>query len=743
MWRCLSPPVALGLMLALGLAPAALARAAGTTADLEGLLQLGLEELLDINVTTASKFAQKTADAPSTITVVPREQIERYGWRSIQDVLYRQPGFAPGQDYERSTVPTRGVFESWNGNHLLHLVDGIPMNSNLYGAAFTWDITPLHFAKSLEVMRGPGSALYGSNATNGVVQVNTLDADDLRGRSQARIEGGGPDSRRYELAVADAGERVSAVAAFAGFSSDGNEYLSYDGSGRTDAAGQLQRFRTHDAHSSSYVFGKLNFHQALDGLMLQYHHQDWDFETGHGWLWWIPDFAESMSEYRDIVALRFQPPTDSRLDQDYVLRYQRHGLDWTMRYYPNGAFADYYPAGMWEHLDTHVDDVFAQAQFRYTFANSVQALLGLEGDYFRYPGDDEHFATVNVDSPGFEPFPNNQPQPLGPYLDFILDQPIWNQAVFGQLSSGQRLGERWQLTAGARYDRLEVDYQHIDQPGRPPGQRTFAQLSPRLAAVFRPRPELALKLLWGRAFRVPSLSELAGAHTFAVASNIDALQPEEVSTTELAADWRLNANLNLRTNVFATTVDNLIAYSTQNNNLSTNVFSQETRGLELELLAHYPTGRGTVSGFANASYTARGNETVLDNTIAEHDHRQTWTPARLANVGLNWDTRRWQWSVSSHYQGAVLRRDSEVGVQTLPLGVGVTLDLDQYRPRKVPSWRTVDTQLSTRFGQDLRLGLRITNLFDKDDAFLLKTGPFPFDYRQPGRASYVFLQVNL
>lgn len=734
-------PLRFCLLAPLCLAASALAQ--DKTAAIEALIELDLEALLDVKVTAAAKIAQKTSEAPSTISVVTREQIERFGWRSLNDVLYRLPGFGPGQDYDRPTVPARGLSEGWNANHLLHLVDGIPMNSNLYGAAFTSEITSLNFARSLEIIRGPGSALYGSNATNGVVQVNTLSPDDLQGRTFMRLEGGGQDSRRYDLAMVHDGDVAAAVATFNGFATNGNEYLSYDGSGRVDANGELQRAQTRDERSSSYFFGKLNFHQQLDGLMLQYHHQEWAFDTGHGWLWWIPDFDEAMTEYRDILALKYQPPSQGRLSQEYVVRYQRHELSWNQRFYPNGAFAGYYPNGMWEYIKTHADDIFVRAQYGYGFDNSVHGLLGIEGDRFLYQGDDEHYSNINVDSEFFEPFPGDQPTPLGPYLDFVVDRPVVNQAIYAQLSSGRWLGDSWQITAGARHDRLDVDYRSLYEAGQPNRNRSFAHTSPRLALVFTPQDDLALKLLWGEAFRAPSPTELAGAHTFAVASNIDQLEPELLTTAELAADWRLNHALNLRVNLFETEAENQIAYSTQNNNLSTNVLSQTTRGLELELLFHFPTDYGSASGFGNWSYATRGDETVLDNTIAEHDHQQTGEPEHRANFGLNLEGARWQWSFTGHYQGTVHRRASDVGLQTLPLGVGVVLDLDQYRRRKVPAWATVDTQLSVEPVKSLRVGLRITNLLDEDEAFLVKTGPFPFDYRQPGRVGFVFLQLEM
>ncbi|MGE5456907.1 MAG: TonB-dependent receptor plug domain-containing protein, partial [Methanococcaceae archaeon] len=98
---------------------------------------LSFEELMAMTVTSSSKTEQTISEAPSTMTAIAKEQIANFGWRSINDILYKQPGFGPSQDYDRKTVAGRGYFEGWNNNHLLFLIDGIPVNDNIYGTAYT------------------------------------------------------------------------------------------------------------------------------------------------------------------------------------------------------------------------------------------------------------------------------------------------------------------------------------------------------------------------------------------------------------------------------------------------------------------------------------------------------------------------------------------------------------------------------------------------------------------------------
>ncbi len=693
---------------------------------------LSLEDLMKLTVTSASKMAEKPSEAPSAIVLIKRQQIQAYGWESLNEVLYHQAGFGPGQDYERETVPSRGLFDSWSANHLLHLVDGIPMNDNLYGTAYTWEITPLFLANEVEIIRGPGSALYGSNATNGVVQVNTVSAKDLAKNVMFRAEHGSFDTEVYDLLAGVDLDKLGWTVGYQTRNTDGYAYDSADGSGRLDESGDPQTFQVRDERSSSYLWSKFQFKGALDGLTVQLHEQKWGFQTGHGWLFWVPDRKESMHEQRRIISAKYSHDSSTRFSQEYVLRHQRHDLRWRQRYYPNSAFDDYYPTGMWEVLDSGASDLFLRAQVAYQFDHG-NLLAGLEGTRFTYEGDNEHTSNINVDSPFFEPFPENRDTTLGPWLDFILDHPIVNQALFVQYSSGD-LFDHLRLTAGVRYDRMDLTYDRIYEPGRPEAKRRFSRTSPRLSLVYIPSERLSLKLMAGQAFRAPSPTELAGAHTFSLASNIETLEPELLDTVEAALDWRFLEHYQLRANLFRTRFENQIAYSTQNNNLSTNVFTQTSSGLELEFL----TRHGKWNSFINFASSRRDSETVLDETIAESADDLVWNPDLKLNAGLSYVDRALTVSLSGHYQSAVARRASEVGIQELPLGVGVSLDLDASRPTEVAAWTALDLNLQYRLGSSLELGLQTRNAFDKEYA-LIKTGPFPFDYRQPGRT----VQANL
>lgn len=751
--------------------------ATGVSAEEEDELDsISLEDLLNIEVTSASKIATKISQAPAVITAYTKEQMEQYGFNVINDLLYTLPGFGPSQDYDRPTVATRGNFDGWNNNHILHLVDGIPMNDNLYGSAYTW-FTPTLTTKTMEVIRGPGSALYGSNATNGVVQMNTLKAADLNKPIYAKVSFSGSDglSRREFMTGSTSGE-YDFIMAYSSHQTDGNQYLTYDGSGRlsgnllADGSAEAARFMSRDNREDSYFWTKLSIG---DNWQFQYHRQEWDFDTGHGWVFWVPDFDEEMNESRDIFSVKYTGDLSDNLSQEYVLRYQKHDITWNQRYYPDHAFADFYPSGMWEYLDTEAEDLFVRAQLTYVFDESNATFLaGFEGDYFSYEGDNEHYSNIDVDSAFFEPFPNDANTRLGPWLDYIIDKPVINTALYTQLTSGNWINDEFQVTLGVRWDKLSVDYKEVYEAGQPEKETSWSKVSPRLAGVWSVSDDLVLKLMWGKAFRAPTPTEMAGAHTFSLASNIAQLEPELITTSEFQVDWTLDSNHIIRGNIFLTEFENQIAYSTANANLSTNIYSTENLGYEFEFIGNY----GNWNWFANLSYTTRQNETILaffddpDNPgtpdlnnpeFSEHSKDLKWEPGMKINLGFAYAVDDLELAMTMHYHGDVERRDSDsklipfdcdfdgsitpgTGDSALPLGVCVAdnFNLDAHRGSDISSWVTFNAKASYQIKEGFRLNLEVRNLLD-EKAQLIKTGPFPFDFQLPGRQYLLSLETEI
>jgi iron complex outermembrane receptor protein len=165
------------------------------------LTQKSLEDLMSIEVTSVSKKEQKTSQAAAAIFVISPEDIRHSGALNIPDLLRMVPGLDVAQiDAGKWAISSRG-FNGQYSNKLLVLVDGRTVYSPFFAGVF-WDAqnVPLDSIERIEVIRGPGAAIWGSNAVNGVINIITLSAGHTEGGYIAARAGStstGPEAIRY------------------------------------------------------------------------------------------------------------------------------------------------------------------------------------------------------------------------------------------------------------------------------------------------------------------------------------------------------------------------------------------------------------------------------------------------------------------------------------------------------------------------------------------------------------------
>jgi iron complex outermembrane recepter protein len=173
------------------------------------LADLSLEDLLSIEVTSVSRKAQRLTDAPAAAFVVTNEDIQRSGATSIPEALRMVPGVEVARlGAGRWAVSARG-FNGRFANKLLVLMDGRSVYSPLFSGVF-WEAedTLLEDIERIEVIRGPGAAMWGANAVNGVINIITKRARDTLGglvTARAGIQERASLSARYGGSAGDGG----------------------------------------------------------------------------------------------------------------------------------------------------------------------------------------------------------------------------------------------------------------------------------------------------------------------------------------------------------------------------------------------------------------------------------------------------------------------------------------------------------------------------------------------------------
>lgn len=143
-----------------------------------------LDDLLAMPVGTASRFEQLVREAPASVTLVTHEEIERLGFRTLAEAIGYVRGFYLSYDRNYSYLGVRGFSRPTDyNNRILLLLNGHAMNENVYESAFLGNEFGLDLAlvDRIEVVRGPGSALYGSTAVFAVVNVITHKGSDISG----------------------------------------------------------------------------------------------------------------------------------------------------------------------------------------------------------------------------------------------------------------------------------------------------------------------------------------------------------------------------------------------------------------------------------------------------------------------------------------------------------------------------------------------------------------------------------
>jgi outer membrane receptor protein involved in Fe transport len=136
---------------------------------------MDLDSLSNTKVTTASKFSEKLSDAPSVMAVVSQDELKRFGGMTLSEILLN---ISSGFFQDRSTIAVEGDQSRVNSGHVLFLINGRPVREIMEGGISSdlLESFPVGILERIEVIKGPGSVLYGSDAFSGVINLITKKA---------------------------------------------------------------------------------------------------------------------------------------------------------------------------------------------------------------------------------------------------------------------------------------------------------------------------------------------------------------------------------------------------------------------------------------------------------------------------------------------------------------------------------------------------------------------------------------
>ncbi|BDC50531.1 hypothetical protein F183_A28470 [Bryobacterales bacterium F-183] len=200
---------------------------------------LDLESLANLRVTTASKFDEKLSSAAGVMSVVTKDEMRRFGGLTLAQILERVAGLNLSTSYfpDRTIVSLRGNQTRGDSGHILFLINGRPVREVQQGGVMSdlLESFPLNVLEKIEVIKGPGSVLYGSNAYSGVVNLITQKSDAQRFHAKAAAGPGGTVTGSQEFALDRGAFNMVAAAQYRQFP---QRSLLYRGSPGTTAPPQ-------------------------------------------------------------------------------------------------------------------------------------------------------------------------------------------------------------------------------------------------------------------------------------------------------------------------------------------------------------------------------------------------------------------------------------------------------------------------------------------------------------------------
>ena len=167
---------------------------ASSKSDSEDLFSLSLQELIQVEVYTASQETETAAESAAIVSVITSDQLKQWGITSLHDVMSYVPGVVKSETYLGQVIQTfRGVNPGLFNNKSLYLINGHPSYESLFGSTLL-DYLPIDMVERIEIVRSPASVLYGTNSMSGVINIITKQGEDNEDVATLRV---GSNQHKY------------------------------------------------------------------------------------------------------------------------------------------------------------------------------------------------------------------------------------------------------------------------------------------------------------------------------------------------------------------------------------------------------------------------------------------------------------------------------------------------------------------------------------------------------------------
>jgi iron complex outermembrane receptor protein len=672
-------------------------------------LTYGDEETVSI----ATGAIQPISHAPAVASVITADQIKKIGATDLDQVLETVPGVhvaVSNRGYD-PIYTIRGIYSDANPQVLM-LINGIPITNVFSGDRnLVWGGMPVNNIARIEVLRGPGSAIYGADAFAGVINIITKDVNDIRGTEAGARIGSFNSKEAWILHGKSYGGINFAFSLDYGTTSGQQQIIDEDSQSQIDSQTNT---------NASFAPGPVNLGRkyidtrldaSWNSLRLRLGYQGrWDVQSGAG-IAQALDPAGSNSSNRYNADITYDIKDIENWDTTIQLSYFDTSMESNSTLYPPGAFEAFFPGGYPEGV---IGNPYVyERHSRFTLStfytgwrrHRIRFGAGTEDSDMYKIKETKNYSLIPVT------LPNGStvivPQPLNGIVDvststpFITPHDRTDNYIFVQ--DEWSFIKDWALTAVVRYDGYS-DFGHT--------------LNPRAALVWQTAYNLTSKLLYGRAFRAPSFEELYNINNPVALGNPN-LKPETIDTLELAFDYQPTDKVHTTLNLFHYRMQDIIRPIPDLPPATTvtaqNTGNQNGYGLEYEI-------NWAVSNVlkANLNYALQHSEDQTSHTDAGN------APHNQIYGRLDWAFHP-GWSLNPQVTW-VGERQRVFGDPRPPLKGYTLVDL---------------TLRHINLNENFEVAASVRNLFDTDAREpSLSPGLIPNDLPLAGRNFYIELRYN-
>ena len=661
-------------------------------------------------VAIATRHETKISKAPGIVTVITTEEIKNLGYRTFVEILRTIPGFEILKDGSNGVVvpAVRGITSS---NKVRLMLNGHFVNSPFTGSAFgRFDDFPVENIKKIEIIRGPGSAMYGENAFTAVINIITKDAKDIDG---VKVSSGYGSFETYEENVVF-GKTYGKV--------DVSGMLHYRQTSGFDGIVESDRQTILDNTLSSFGVpavskapGRVHDGRQEYDMNLKVTYKEFYFEGLYinknvspfigGPQYALTDESQIRDNYV-FGEVGYKKKYEEKLTIKPRLYYDQFDLDNYIESLPEGTTVpfDTDGDGNYDTLNTYPDGFIGNGKV-------TQKIVGTEipFDYDLFDG--------NIITLGFEyrlinqtniEFSGNFHPATYDVLDSVRDfsdtYPFLKEATRRiwsvYLQDTWDITDTLNLTLGARHD------QYSDFGGA---------TSPRSGLTWAFMKDASLKLLYGEAFRAPNFVEMFTTNQPAIRGNED-LDPETIRTYEVGLRYRFNKYVTSGINYFNNDIKDLIVLKTLESNQNTSRYENfgdaNIQGIEME----------TKVDIAKGNYVFM-NYTFQDTEDDDGDDLP-FVAKHKGNFGVN--VRYWKYintNMSTFVSGRRSREEDDTR-DDLPAYALLNLSV-----------------IGKEFFKTMEVYGTVYNLLDKDYS---DPGPIsiPEDLPRPGRTFFIGLSYQ-